>query len=380
MRSARRLSGIFFLLALSGMILLAVCLMYPSTGENDALQGEYVRMEESSLLTIIECDGYTVVDVANPWGKGRLQRYLLVPSSGELPRPLPAGTVVRTPVENALLFSGVHVALLKELGASECVKAVCDAEYIYSGKTAAAIRSGEVVDCGSSLDIDIERVAQASPDAAFVLPFENGGYGKLGRTAIPLIECADYMEGSPLACAEWMRFYGRLVGRGAAADSLFYAVYNEYISLAYMAARDIVNPKMMCGLKGSSAWYVPAEGSTMGQMYSDAGAVYPFNYEGTGSVPLSYETVLDLAADADIWLIKYNSPVELTYASMLEDFGGYAHFRAFKEKNVYACNTRNKRIFEECVFHPERLLEELVVLFHPHLYPLYELRYYEKLR
>lgn len=379
MRRSRTLSAIFFLSALAGMVVLAVCLLFAG-GTVEGTGGMRLDMRYSSLLSIAECDGYTVVDVANPWGAGNLQRYLLVPKGSELPSSLPAGVVIRTPVERALFFSGVHVALFEELGAHECIKAVCDAEYIYSPVTLSAIENGDIMDCGSSLDIDLERVAVASPEALFVLPFENGGYGKADRLGVPLIECADYMESSPLGCAEWVRFYGRLVGKGTVADSIFNAVCNEYEALCHVSALNGVRPTVMCELKGSSAWYVPAGGSTMGHMYSDAGADYIFSHiQGTGSVPLSFEAVLEEAADADVWLMKYNSPVERTYSSLLADFSGYSHFRPFKERNIYVCNTRNKRVFEESSFHPERLLKELVALFHPSLFPGYKLKYYEKM-
>jgi len=136
----------------------------------------------------------------------------------------------------------------------------------------------------------------------------------------------------------------------------------------------------LCELKSSSAWYVPAGGSTMGRMYADAGADYLFSHcSGSGSVPLSFELVLERAADADVWLVKYNSGVDKTYSSLLDEYEGYSHFRPFKEKNIFVCNTREKRLFEDRTFHPERMLKELVALFHPHLLPGYELRYYERM-
>jgi iron complex transport system substrate-binding protein len=119
----------------------------------------------------------------------------------------------------------------------------------------------------------------------------------------------------------------------------------------------------------------------MGGMYSDAGADYIFASNPTnGSVPLSYEVVLDKASDADVWLVKYNSPVDLTRSSLLADFKGYAHFKPFKEGEIYACNTAKKRIFESTSFHPEKLLRELVYIFHPELLPGYVPVYYEKMR
>ena len=378
---SRKLSLLFLFFTLVLSILLVMGLLFAGRGTSADVNGREVAMKHSSLLSMVECDGYTVVDVANPWGSGLLKRYILVAGDAEIPSSLPDGVLLRTPVDRMLLFSGVHAALFEELGVAANIKAVCDAEYIYSTLTVAAISEGKVIDCGSSLDVDLERVAEASPDAVFVLPYENGGYGKLERVDAPLVECADYMESSPLACAEWMRFYGRLVGKAAEADSLFNAICNEYEALCFLAERSSSRPKLLCELKSGSAWYVPAGESTMGRMYSHAGADYIFSSsKGRGSIPLSFETVLERAADADIWLMKYNSPVDKAYSSLLAEYSGYSHFRPYQERNIYACNTRTKRIFEDSSFHPEKLLKELIALLHPALFPDYALKYYERMR
>lgn len=345
------------------------------------VEGDAVPMQYSSLLTIVESEGCTVVDIANPWSEGVMQRYVLVPSAAELPAILPAGVLLRTPLDNVILFSGVHAGLLSELGAGNAIKGVCDALYIYCDAVADGLTAGSIVNCGSSLNVDTEAVAQVSPDAVFVLPYENGGFGKLENLGIPLVLCADYMESSPLGCAEWMRFYGRLLGVETRCDSLFSVVCREYEALSSAAKSVEYRPGLMCELKSSSAWYVPCGQSTMGQMYADAGADYLFSWcEGSGSVPLSYEVVLDKAADADVWLLKYNSDVDRTLESLLADFAGYSHFRPFKQRNVYGCNTRYRHLFEETAFHPERLLKELVAIFHPDLLAGYTLQYYEKMR
>ena len=118
----------------------------------------------------------------------------------------------------------------------------------------------------------------------------------------------------------------------------------------------------------------------MGRLYADAGADYLFSYcTGSGSVPLSYEVVLDKAYDADVWLLKYNSEKDMTYASLLSDFSGYSHFKPFRQRNIYACNTHYRHLFEETAFHPELLLKELVAILHPELSGDYTLQYYEKI-
>ena len=346
-----------------------------------AIDGERVVMHYSSLLEIIDCEGYSVVDVKNPWGNGLLRRYILVPYDSVLPADLPGGTVVRTPLKRAVLFSGVHAHLFEELGVLSAIAGVCDSRYIYSSGVQQAVADGDILDCGSSLNIDSEVVANINPDAIFVLPYENGGYGKLDRFSFPLVECADYMESSPLGCAEWVRFYGRLAGCAAKSDSIYDAVCVEYESLCRKVAEVEARPRLMCELKSSSAWYVPGGRSTMGQMYKDAGADYLFaDYDVTGSVPLSVEVVLDRASCADIWLLKYNSVVDKTLKDLSGEYAGYANFAPYVSGNVYACNSHRNNVFEETAFHPERLLRELVALFHPLLSPGYKTVYYEKMR
>ena len=119
----------------------------------------------------------------------------------------------------------------------------------------------------------------------------------------------------------------------------------------------------------------------MGQMYKDAGADYLFaGYDVNGSVPLSVEVVLDKAAEADIWLLKYNSTVDKGYSDLLAEYDGYIHFKPFKERNVFACNVHRNNVFEEAAFHPEMLLKDLATLFHPALFPEYKTKYYERMR
>lgn len=375
---------IFLLVRLRHLVWLSVLSLVLSCGgleRETTVVGDPIPMQHSSLLTMVECDGYTVVNVKNPWGIGLLQRYILVPRDSVLPNGLPQGRIVRTPLERSVLFSGVHVSLFEELGSLASIYGVCDARYIYNQDVKDAIAVGRVVDCGSSLNVNSEKIHEVSPDAILVLPFENGGYGKLENMSYPLVECADYMEDSPLGCAEWMRFYGRLLGKGLESDSIFATVCNEYEKLRSLALEAKACPRLMCELKSNSAWYVPGGKSTMGRLYGDAGADYIFSsYNVSGSVPLSYETVLDMAADADIWLLKYNSPEDMTIASLLKDFPGYALFEPLKSGNIYACNTSRNDIFESVSFHPEELLKELIALFHPELFADYETKYYKKMR
>ena len=349
---------------------------------NIATGGDTLPMRHSSLMQMVECDGYTVVNVKNPWKKDALlHRYILSPKDSAAPMVPQGVTLLRTPVNNQLLFATLHAQLFVTLGCEGAISGVCDARYMSVPQVRKGIADGKIVDCGSSMDVNLERLMELSPEAAWVIPFKNGGYGKMERVDIPLIECVDYMETSPLGCAEWVRFYGRLLGVGEKADSLFSAVCDNYERVKEAVASCTTRPRLMCELKTGSAWYMPGGCSTMGQLYRDAGADYLFgDNNSSGSVPFSFETILARADSADIWLVKYGADRDKSYSSLEQEFAGYALLRPFREKSIFACNVSNKRFYEETPFRPDILLEELACLLHSELNADYKFRYYEKLQ
>ena len=83
----------------------------------------------AKLLSMKRTAGYTLVTVGDPWKGGVLHRYVLVPRDSVLPPDLPDGTLVRTPVSRALVYSSVHTSLLDELGAIGAVRGVVDSQY-----------------------------------------------------------------------------------------------------------------------------------------------------------------------------------------------------------------------------------------------------------
>ena len=368
-------------------ILIVIGSMLQSCGRvaptaNMAVGGDTLPMRHSSLLQMVECDGYTLVNVKNPWkADAFLHRYMLVPKdSAEV--AVPQGvTLLRTPLDNQLVFATLHAQLFVTLGCVDAISGVCDARYMSVPQVRENIDAGEIVDCGSSMDINLERLLALAPEAVWVIPYKNGGYGKMERVNVPLVECVDYMESSPLGCAEWVRFYGRLLGVASRADSLFCVVCDHYERVKARVDSCATRPRLMCELKTGSAWYMPGGCSTMGQLYRDAGADYLFgNNDNSGSVPYSFETVLARADSADVWLVKYGADRDKSYSSLEQEFSGYTLLRPFRERRIFACNVSNKRFYEETPFRPDILLEELACLLHPELNDNYKLRYYEKMQ
>ena len=345
--------------------------------------GDTLDLRHAENLVMVDYPGYSVATLRNPWDTLRtLHTYVLVPKNDSLPDNLPEGTVVRTPLSKSLVYSSVHCGLLADLGVVDAIGGVCDLRYIQLPQVVERHAQGKIVDCGVGMNPDIERVIQLHPDAILLSPFQDSnGYGRIEKLGIPIMECADYLETSALGRAEWMRFYGRLYGVAGRADSLFAEVEDNYRRLKLRAQFSSTALSVLSDVMYGSVWYVPGGRSPMGRLYDDACGRYVFADEPTsGSLPLSFESVLDRAGDADVWLIKYNRGQDMTYADLRAEYAGYAEFKAFKQRNVYGCNTGRINFYEETPFRPDWLLSDLIQIFHPEVQTLGGLRYFCKLK
>ena len=368
--------------------------------------GDTLQMKYAQLLTIVSHDeqSYTEVKVHNPWKEGtELHRYILVPKGkeGDATMAKLAGQAhgdgkkaaalgvktdtVRTPLESNLVFTAPHCQLLTELGCQNAITGVCDKDYINipdikSRAQADAKVAHPIMDCGSSMQPDIERIIALHPEALLISPFENnGGYGKLDKLRIPIIETADYMETSPLGRAEWIKLYGLLLG-SSKADSLFSAIEKEYLQLKAEAAKLPLGLSILTERKTGNVWYVPGGKSTMGILLRDAHAKYIFaDDQHSGSLSMSPEQIIAKGNQVDVWAFKYFGGNALTKQDLLAEYQGYQALKAFQTGTVYETDTSCEPYFELTSFHPEILLREFTILSHPEAGDKFgKLRFYKK--
>ena len=326
-------------------------------------------------------DGFVEIEVHDPWNEGKLlQRYLLVPRDKPQPEGMPKGTVVRVPLRNIVVYTSVHCAMLDELTVADEIVGVCEPRYIKVPSVKMRLGGGQTKDLGAATSPNIERMIEAGTEVVVASPFDHGGYGSVEKLGIPIIECADYMETDPLGRAEWIKFLGLFTGQSKRADSLFHITEMNYLKTKALVENVTVRPKLLTEKKYGSPWYVASGGSFMARIYKDAGADYIFSYlTGTGSTPMSFETVFDKASHADFWLINYSMDGYMTYSALKSDYSPYSGFDAFRNRRIFGNNTDSSLFYEEVPMHPDYLLTELIAIFHPQLLPDYKLRYYHPL-
>lgn len=319
-------------------------------------------MAHAEWLRLSDRGGYSVAEVLDPWHPGAvLCRYVLEPRPGAAPDSL-AGTRVAVPIRRAVSGISAHVALAYRLRAGHCFAGLTDAAYAISPVLRRALAEGRLADCGDGMSPDIEAIAALRPTALLLSPYAGGGYGAAESLGVPIIACADYMEATPLGRAEWVRFYGRLYGRAAEADSIFREEERKYRGICEKC-RGIPGPapRLMADCPTGDAWYVPGGHSCMARMFADAGFDYAFaGIPQGGGVPLSFETVATTAYDAGVWLIR--TPASLTYATLLAQDRRHGRFPALRRRNVWLCNTLRRPYHDEVPFAPSLLLADLAAL------------------
>lgn len=348
----------------------------------NALQGDSVRFKYAEHINIVKYPYYSIVELKNPWKEGDiLHRYILVDrADSSKVTKIPKGTVVYIPVKSSVVYNAPHCQLLSWLNAGNVIKGVCDKKYMKLEFVQDGLQKGKIVDCGSSMIPMVERIIELNPDIIMLSPFENAGYGQIEKTGIPIIECAEYMETSALGRAEWMKFYGLLLGCREKADSLFDVVDSCYSQLKNKAKKSKIQRMILTERKTGDVWYCPGGRSSMGKMFNDANIKYAFSSDmHSGSLSLSPEFVIDNAGESDIWLIMSDSGRPITREDLLMEYSGYAELKSFRNKEIYVCYTSKKKYFEEISFRPDFLLKDLIYIFHPDVSLMHNLRYYIKL-
>lgn len=344
---------------------------------SSALQDGDTLTSHSELLTMVDYGDYMLADVTNPWDTTRLlARYVLVPRECEDLSGLPEGTVLRTPLQSSLVYSGVHGGAICELGAVDAVTAVADGGYFSVRPIVEGLKRGRITDVGNSMSPSVEKIIALMPEAILASPYQNAGYGAIETLGIPVIECADYMESTPLGRAEWIKLLGALYGAADCADSIFQSVSGKYEDLKRSVADAKYRPTVITEQLTDGVWYVPGGRSYMARMLEDAGANYPWSDDrSTGSLQLDFAAVLDRASDSDYWLIRNYGPLSLSALESNNTLN--SKFKAMSNDGVYVCDTSISSLFDEFPFHPEKLLSDYISIFHPEVNGRH-LNYYRK--
>jgi iron complex transport system substrate-binding protein len=275
--------------------------------------------------------------------------------------------------------------MLAELGSVDAIVGIDNSDYVNDTTVLNRIRNQHLAELSKGSSADLEPTIALQPD--LVLMFGMGNPERdmpsgFAESKLPVVIVLDHLEEHPLARAEWMKFFAAFVDKQQQADSIFASVETNYYQLKNKVAEVSSRPTVFSEIKFGEAWYMPGGKSFMALLIADAGGDYLWkDVNQSGSIPLTLEQVLMKAGAADVWL---NQPLLFSLQDIAAADKRYTAFKAYQTKQVFN-NTlgRNSKgyspYWESGMSHPDRILADLIKIFHPNFQTNQKFYYYEQL-
>lgn len=337
-------------------------------------------------FSILNHEGYSVITVSNPWPKAnKSYTYILKEKNGIVPDSLKQFPIILVPIKNIVVTSTTHIPSLEMLGVEKTLGGFPNLNYISSEKVRALIDAKKVKELGANQALNTEVLIDLQPDViiGYGLDNNNPTLDNLQKNGLKVLLNGDWNEQSPLGKAEWIKFFGALYGKQELANSLFYKIEKDYLNTLEIAKRASSNPTILAGDMYEDKWYLP-QGTSWGcQLLKEAQGNYLWaETKGTGSLSLSFETVLEKGKNANLWITsgQFGSLQE-----MLDANPHYAQFKAFQNKNVFSFSGRKGKTggilyYELAPNRPDIVLKDIVKILHPELLKGYKPFFFEKLK
>ena len=368
-------------------LLILVCLIIfgCNSSKNEPLS---VNEENNSFsfdfakgLTVISQGDFYEVEVSNAWPDSeKTYKYAFINREKAAKTTFPRDqydAIILTPVERIITTSTTHLPALEALGSADKLIGFPGTDYISSETFRKQVENGSIRELGKNEGLNTEVILELNPDVVigFSVDGVNRSFETLGKAGIQVVYNGDWVEDSPLAKAEWVKFFGLLLEKEKKADSIFETIKDDYLAAAELAKGVSNKPTVLSGAMHKDVWYLPGGESPEAQFLKDANVDYLWqDTSENGSLSLSFEAVFDKAREAEIWLNPsyYSSFEDLEQASSL-----YTEFDAFKNKSVYSfTNTRGPSggilYYELGISRPDLVLKDIIKICHPNVLPDYE--------
>ncbi|QIE60775.1 ABC transporter substrate-binding protein [Rasiella rasia] len=329
--------------------------------------------------------GYKKLVITNPWpGSDKEYNFALVKDASLIRNKEAFDGVIEVPLKSIVVTSTTHIPALELLGEANRLVGFPNLEYISSKETRKRIEDGAITELGKNESINTEVLIDLNPDAVitFAVDGDNKTVATIEKTGIPVLYNADWTETTPLGKAEWIKFFGALLGKEKTADSIFERIRIDYIAAKAIATTAKTKPTVLSGAMYKDVWHLPQGDSWAAQFINDANGNYLWkDSEGTGSLSLNVESVLEKGKSADFWI----SPGQFTsQQQMTEAHSVYSEFDAFINNNIYNFTTKKGATggviyYEEGPNRPDLVLKDMVKILHPELMPTHDLYFFSKI-
>jgi iron complex transport system substrate-binding protein len=383
-----RLALIHPVLAVSAVAALCSCTM-PASRHDQQKNNDTARIDVryAKGFSIGDQREYRLLDVYNPWQnlEGRKLSYLLYHAGTALPGSVEYDVAIPVPVQRVICMSTTHIAMLSALGETGSIAGISGKQYVNDPAVLAGIERGKIPDIGYEQALNYEMILSVKPDVIFMYGVTGDVTAtiiRLESLGIPVVLNAEYLENSPLARMEWIKFMSCFYNKLDEGINFFNAQEENYLKLKALADGIPDKPYVMTGLPWKNTWWMPGGRSFAAELIRDAGGRYIMEDDTTHeALPLDIESMYDRAGKADIWI---NSGSAASMEDIINTDPRLALFRPYRESMIYNNNARLNQYggndyWESGVIYPAMILKDLISIFHPAAVPDHKLVYYRKL-
>ena len=357
----------------------------PKSTVSPKLHSEEIEVNYAEGFSITDYGSYKVIEVKNPWPESeQVFRYALVNDEADFSSRETFDAIIKVPVNKLIVTSTTHIPSLEMLNETDKLIGFPNLDFISSENTRKHIKSGQITEIGNNESINTETVINLQPDVliGFAVNGSNKSFTTLERAGIKVVYNGDWTETSPLGKAEWIKFFGAFFNKTEEADQIFKNIENSYLEIKTLASTATEKPTVLSGAMWKDTWYLPQGNSWAATFIADANANYLWkDSEGTGSLALNIESVIEKAQHSDFWI----GPGQFSsYQQMVDASKAYTQFSAFKNKEVYSFSslkgeTGGVIYYELAPNRPDLVLKDLVKICHPELLPDYDLYFFRAL-
>jgi len=350
---------------------------------------KYNALSHANGFTIEKSsEDLTLIKITSPWPNAEsVFTYALIPRDRMNVITLNKDAydaIIPVPVENIVVTSTTHIPALEALGLLDKLVGFPDTQYISSEAARERIKKGQIKELGTNESLNTEMVLALRPElvVGFSINAQNKAYETISLAHIPVVYNGDWTEKTPLGKAEWIKFFAPFFQKEKEAEAIF-----KEIETAYLAAKETATnadrvPTVMSGAMYKDVWYLPGGNSWAAQFIKDANANYLWHETPeTGSLSLSWESVLQIGELADFWI----APAQFTsYVDIKDASPHYQQFKPFKEKQMYTFadtlgETGGLLYYELAPQRPDLVLKDLIHIFHPELLPNHKAFFFKPL-
>lgn len=364
--------------------------------KNNSVQNPTAKQDISTTtlthatgFTITSTENFKILTIKNPWPNAEEDyKYALVPKNVASKITLNKDEfdgIITIPIQKIVVTSTTHIPALELLGVENTLVGFPGTDYVSSEKTRTLIDNKSVRELGKNEGINTEVLLELRPNlvVGFGIDGNNKSFETIKKSNIPVIYNGDWVEKSPLAKAEWIKFFGVLYNKEKEADSIFKTIEKDYLEAKIIAKTVKSKPSILSGAMYKDVWYLPNGTSPEAQLLKDANVNYLWSETtASGSIALSFEAVFTKGKSADIWLSPsyYNSLEGLEKANT-----HYTQFDAFKNNNIYTFvnntgKTGGVTYYELGTARPDLVLKDLIKICHPELLEDYQPQFFQKLK